>query len=68
MGIDSIQQVIENAAPEYSIGQVALGIVCCVLMRFIVVIYARRGLRRVGFAVSYDLRQSLFSKVQQQGS
>jgi ATP-binding cassette subfamily B protein len=37
-------------------------------MRFIVVIYARRGLRRVGFAVSYDLRQSLFSKVQQQGS
>jgi ATP-binding cassette subfamily B multidrug efflux pump len=68
MGIDSIQQVIENATPEYSIGQVALGIVCCVLMRFIVVIYARRGLRRVGFAVSYDLRQSLFSKVQQQGS
>lgn len=68
MGIDSIQQVIENAIPEYSIGQVALGIVCCVLMRFIVVIYARRGLRRVGFAVSYDLRQSLFSKVQQQGS
>ena len=68
MGIDSIQQVIENAAPEYSIGQVALGIVCCVLMRFVVVIYARRGLRRVGFAVSYDLRQSLFSKVQQQGS
>lgn len=68
MGIDSIQQVIEKATPEYSIGQVALGIVCCVLMRFIVVIYARRGLRRVGFAVSYDLRQSLFSKVQQQGS
>ena len=68
MGIDSIQQVIENATPEYSIGQVALGIVCCVLMRFVVVIYARRGLRRVGFAVSYDLRQSLFSKVQQQGS
>ena len=68
MGIDSIQQVIENATPEYSIGPVALGIVCCVLMRFIVVIYARRGLRRVGFAVSYDLRQSLFSKVQQQGS
>ena len=68
MGIDSIQQVIENATPEYSIVQVALGIVCCVLMRFIVVIYARRGLRRVGFAVSYDLRQSLFSKVQQQGS
>ena len=68
MGIDSIQQVIENAKPEVSIGQVALGIVCCVLMRFIVVIYARRGLRRVGFAVSYDLRQSLFSKVQQQGS
>jgi len=68
MGIDSIQQVIENATPEVSIGQVALGIVCCVLMRFIVVIYARRGLRRVGFAVSYDLRQSLFSKVQQQGS
>ena len=68
MGIDSIQQVIENATPGVSIGQVALGIVCCVLMRFIVVIYARRGLRRVGFAVSYDLRQSLFSKVQQQGS
>ena len=68
MGIDSIQQVIDNATPEVSIGQVALGIVCCVLMRFIVVIYARRGLRRVGFAVSYDLRQSLFSKVQQQGS
>lgn len=68
MGIDSIQQVIENTTPEYSIGEVTLGIVCCVLMRFIVVIYARRGLRRVGFAVSYDLRQSLFSKVQQQGS
>ncbi len=68
MGIDTIQQVIENTTPEFSIGQVALGIVCCVLLRFIVVIYARRGLRRVGFAVSYDLRQTLFSKVQQQGS
>lgn len=68
LGIDAIQQVIENATPEYSIGQVALGVVICVLMRFIVVIYARRGLRRVGFAVCYDLRQKLFSTVQQQGS
>jgi ATP-binding cassette subfamily B multidrug efflux pump len=68
LGIDAIQQVIEKNTPEYSIGQVALGIVFCVLMRFIVVIYARRGLRRVGFAVCYDLRQKLFSVVQLQGS
>ncbi|MFT4711937.1 MAG: ATP-binding cassette subfamily B protein [Candidatus Azotimanducaceae bacterium] len=68
LGIDAIQQVIEKKPPEYSIGQVGLGIVFCVLMRFIVVIYARRGLRRVGFAVCYDLRQKLFSIVQLQGS
>lgn len=68
MGIDTIQQVVQSETTDFTIGQVAAGIVFCVAMRFIVVVYARRGLRRVGFAVSYDLRQKLFSVVQQQGS
>jgi ATP-binding cassette subfamily B protein len=51
-----------------SVGLIALGIVLTVLGRFVVVIYARIVLRRIGIAVSFDLRQKLYASVQRQGS
>ena len=50
-----------------TIGQTVLGIVFCVSMRFLVVSYARRAIRRVGIAVSFDLRQMLYKSVPQAG-
>jgi ATP-binding cassette subfamily B multidrug efflux pump len=66
-GIDVIGQLILKEEPEYSIELVTAGIVASVLLRMIFVIHARRAVRRVAIAVSYDLRQKLFSSVQKQG-
>lgn len=51
-----------------SVGLIALGIVLTVFGRFGVVVYARIVLRRIGIAVSFDLRQKLYASVQRQGS
>jgi ATP-binding cassette subfamily B multidrug efflux pump len=67
-GIDVIGQLIAKEEPEYTIELVTLGIVGSVILRMIFVIHARRAVRRVAIAVSYDLRQRLFSSVQKQGS
>ena len=50
-----------------TIAQITLGIMLCVLMRFLFVAYARRAIRRVGIAVSFDLRQKLYRSVLTQG-
>jgi ATP-binding cassette subfamily B multidrug efflux pump len=68
LGIDLIARLIRHETTEYSIAQITAGIVLCVLMRFVVVSFARRAIRRVGIAVSYDLRQMLYKAVQFQGS
>lgn len=67
-GIDTIGALIANKETQYSIEQLTLGIVACVLSRMVVVIHARRAVRRVGIGVSYDLRQKLFTSVQLQDS
>jgi ATP-binding cassette subfamily B multidrug efflux pump len=51
-----------------SVGVIAMAIVLMVAGRFLVVIYARIVLRRIGIAVSFDLRQKLYTSVQRQGS
>ena len=66
-GIDVIGQLILEEEPEYSIELVTVGIVASVLLRMVFVIHARRAVRRVAIAVSYDLRQKLYSSVQKQG-
>ena len=66
-GIDVIGQLILEEKPEYSIELVTVGIVASVLLRMVFVIHARRAVRRVAIAVSYDLRQKLYSSVQKQG-
>ncbi|MEM9624281.1 MAG: ABC transporter ATP-binding protein [Pseudomonadota bacterium] len=43
------------------------GIVGAVIARYIVVTYARFAVRRVGLAVAFDLRQSLYAGLQDQG-
>lgn len=70
MGIDAINLLYTGTAvlPEYPIGVITLAIVATVLFRFIFVVFARRAIRRVGIAVSYDLRQRLYESVQNQGS
>lgn len=45
-----------------------LGIVGAVTMRYMVVTYARFAVRRVGLNVAFDLRQGLYSSLQDQGS
>lgn len=67
MGIDHIGALIVEEPLEYTIGAITAGIVFCVAMRFLVVSFARRAIRRVGIAVSYDLRQQLYQSVLQQG-
>jgi len=67
-GIDVIGVTIANEPTEYSIEQIATGIIGCVLGRMIVVIHARRAVRRASIAISYDIRQKLFASVQVQDS
>ena len=66
-GIDMIGLPADGGAAAFTLGQVTLGIVFCVLMRFLVVTYARRAIRRVGIAVSFDLRQQLYRAMLRQG-
>lgn len=67
-GIDLIAERFssENSA-ALTISQITLGIVLCVAFRFLVVSYARRAIRRVGIAVSYDMRQMLYRSILTQG-
>ncbi len=67
-GIDTIGAIIAEKELEYSIAQITLGIVGCVLARMIIVIHARRAVRRASIGISYDLRQKLFTSVQLQDS
>lgn len=68
IGIDLIGLMFRGESMPFTIGEVTAGIVFCVVMRFLVVSYARRAIRRVGIAASFDLRQKLYAAVQQQGS
>ena len=70
MGIDAIGVLYNRGATflQYSIGEITWAIIACVLLRFIFVVFARRSIRRVGIALSFDLRQKLYASVQIQGS
>lgn len=63
-----VADVILNDVTGYSLAEITAGIVVCVLMRFVFVMYARRSVRRAGIGVSFDLRQKLYRSVQKQGS
>lgn len=52
---------------EPNVAMPALGIIVIVLARFGIFIFARRVMRRVSIAVSYDLRKRIFSHIQYQG-
>ena len=67
-GIDVIGDMLTGTAAEYTISQVSLAIVGCVISRFVFVTYARRAVRRASIGISFDLRQKLYAVVQQQGS
>lgn len=66
-GLDAIKAQLEGQPTDYSLGQIAAGIVFCVFMRFLFVVHARRGVRRVGISVAFDLRQQVYATVQKQG-
>jgi ATP-binding cassette subfamily B protein len=68
LGIDLIVELTDGQSIAWSVGEVTAGIVLCVFARFLVVSFARRAIRRVGIAVSYDLRQRLYTSVLRQGS
>ncbi|MDZ7685662.1 MAG: ABC transporter ATP-binding protein [Gammaproteobacteria bacterium] len=57
-GIDTVKLMLEDKPTDFTLGQIAAGIVGCVFGRFIFVVHARRAVRRVGVNVSYDLRRS----------
>jgi ATP-binding cassette subfamily B protein len=69
-GIDVIDLLgrSETVFTYRTVGYITAGIVFTVFMRFVAVVYARRIVRRVGIAVSFDLRQKLYASVQLQGS
>ena len=69
-GVDAINGLIDKDAQSipYSLMQIAIAIIFCVVMRFFFVVHARRAMRRAGMFVAFDLRQSLYSSVQYQGS
>ena len=67
LGIDEIGRLLENLSGEWTLGEITVGIVLCVLARFLVVSFARRAIRRVGIALSFDLRQNLYKAVLKQG-
>ncbi|MBD3648905.1 MAG: ABC transporter ATP-binding protein, partial [Pseudomonadales bacterium] len=68
-GIDVIGALANNVenTTGLSVWEVTLGIVGCVLMRFLFVVHARRAIRRVGISVSFDLRQNMYAAVCHQG-
>ena len=70
MGVDVINLLYNHKTElmTYTVGEITLAIVGCVLLRFVFVVYARRSIRRVGVALSFDLRQKLYASVQVQGS
>jgi len=69
-GIDAIGEKLSERPPAFafSIAEITFFIVLTVALRFVFVVQARRAFRRVGQQVSFDLREQLFSAVQQQGS
>lgn len=67
-GIDTIGAIVASETPLYTIQEITFGIVGCVLARMIIVIHARRAVRRASIGVSYDMRQKLFAVVQKQDS
>lgn len=66
-GIDLIGDIIAERTVTTTLTTIALGIVLCVILRFLVVSYARRAIRRVSIALSFDLRQRLYESVLRQG-
>ena len=56
------------ASGDFEITLQVLGIIGAVIARYCVVTFARFNVRKVALKVSYDLRQQLFEKLQQQGS
>jgi ABC-type multidrug transport system fused ATPase/permease subunit len=56
------------ASGDFEISMQVFGIVGAVIARYCVVTFARFNVRKVALKVSYDLRQQLFEKLQQQGS
>ena len=61
----SINRMAEG---DFDLTWPVLGIVGAVIMRYVVVTFARFAVRRVGLSVSFDLRQRLYSCLQDQGT
>ncbi len=53
---------------DYDLTFYILGIIGAVIMRYGVITYARYNVRKVALNVAYDLRQHLYSCLQDQGS
>ncbi len=62
IGIDDI------AAGRSALFWPVVGILACVLGRFVAIVFSRRIIRRIGMAVSYDLRKRVYRHLQAQGS
>jgi ATP-binding cassette subfamily B protein len=56
------------AEEDYQIGAQVMGIIGAVIARYCFVSFARFNVRKVSLRVSYDLRQALFQRLQEQGS
>ena len=52
---------------NYDVAGPVAGIIAAVLIRYVVVTFARYSVRRVGLFVAFDLRQQLYDALQRQG-
>jgi len=56
------------AEGNFDVTMPVLGIIGAVMMRYVVVTYARYSVRKTGLNVAFDLRQRLYSDLQEQGA
>ena len=58
LGIDLISDIYQGIANgPFTLTELVLGLIITVVLRFFIVSVARRAIRRVGVAVSHDLRR-----------
>ena len=66
-GIDAVDAALDGGSGDVDLTLPVLGIVACVLARLLIVSTARITLRRAGLNVAFELRQTIFDRLQRQG-
>ena len=66
-GIDRVEQTLGGTLADPVLLTPALAILACVAARYAFIIVSRRVIRRIGVAISYDLRKRVYAHLQRMG-